>query len=65
MSAGATNPENAPNYNNLPYRERPKAPNSSDEEIGTGKYALQNHSEKPYDLSNFPNPSEEYLKPKQ
>jgi RHS repeat-associated protein len=63
--AGATNPESAPNYNNLPYRERPKAPNSTDKEINTGKYVPQNRSEKPYDLSKFPKPSEEYLKPKQ
>ena len=69
-ASGATKPENAPNYSNLPFRKRPKLPDDISEEkrlelINTGKYLPQNYSDRPYDLTKFPEPSPEYKIPKQ
>lgn len=81
--AGATNPESAPNFSNLPTRERPKVPSikgyrvvgtgtdlrkepiyytpqEQQQLINTGQYVPQNRSEQPFNLNNFPRPSEEF-----
>jgi hypothetical protein len=76
QSAGATAPENAPNWNQIPFAdhgERKRLPEVkknmytirgvakvyyTEEEkaelLKTGKYVPQNHTEKPYNLTNFP-----------
>jgi hypothetical protein len=75
-NAGATNPESAINFSKLPSRERPKVPDIKDtfwgipiswhteEEklklIETGNYVPQNYSDKPIDLTRFPEPGTDY-----
>jgi hypothetical protein len=69
--AGATKPENAPNYSQLPLRERPKVPDFknnallSDQDkqfmIELGAHCPQNFSEKPYNLAKFPSPAPSFL----
>jgi RHS repeat-associated protein len=57
QSAGATNPENAPNWNQIPLddQERKRLPkNFTNKDLNSGKYVPQNHSEKPYNLKDFP-----------
>lgn len=57
QSAGATNPENAPNWNQIPLddQERDRLPeNFTQKDLKSGKYVPQNHSEKPYNLKDFP-----------
>ena len=55
--ARATIPQNAPNWNQIPFddQERNRLPNNyTKKDLNSGKYVPQNHSETPYNLENFP-----------
>jgi len=56
-AAGATNPENAPNWQQIPLddQDRSRLPkNWTSTDLQSGDYVPQNRSDKPYSLNNFP-----------
>ncbi|MFM7017594.1 hypothetical protein [Flavobacterium sp.] len=55
--ASARKPENAPNYNQIPFddQDRNRLPeNYTPKQLNSGEYVPQNHTSKPYNLKNFP-----------